>query len=299
LTTAIAIREFARNNLGLPDNGSYSSYVEIEGEALLWNVVATEEFSLKPKTWCFPVAGCVPYRGYFKQQKAHDFARRLEARGMDVFVSPATAYSSLGWFDDPLLSTMFSGSDIRLASYLFHEMAHQRLYIKDDGAFNEGYASFVEAAGTRAWLESRQRWQDLVAWQRLRVASKDFAHLIKQTRDELARLYRSSATDTVKRVSKAEIFQALAESYEQLSSGRWDGKRYYAGWFEEPVNNARLALFNTYAGSHCAFRRLWKESDADWQKFHALAEQKSRLGKEQRRQWLTQSCPTIAHEANL
>ncbi len=123
----------------------------------MWNVVATGEFSLEPKKWCFPVAGCVPYRGFFKQQKARESAARLAGKGMDVIVSPATAYSSLGWFNDPLLSTMFSGSDTRLAAYLFHELAHQRLYIKHDGLFNEGYASFVEETGVRAWLELNQQ----------------------------------------------------------------------------------------------------------------------------------------------
>ena len=299
LENAISIREFAENTLGLPANGSYSSYVDIEGEALLWNVVATEEFSLQPRKWCFAIAGCVPYRGYFKQQKAEDFARRLEDKGMDVLVAPATAYSSLGWFKDPLLSTMIAGSDIRLAGYLFHELAHQRLYIKGDGAFNEGSASFVEEQGIRTWLESSQRHADFASWQRLQRAGDDFAGLVKQVRKELSGLYRSDKTDPEKREKKAQIFQSLLESYEQLSNERWEGTRYYAGWFEKPLNNARLALFDTYAGSHCAFRLLWNESGADWQQFHLLAEQKSRLGNEQRRKWLTQSCPTIAHEAKL
>jgi len=299
LESAISIKAFARDTLALPDNGSYSSYVEIEGQALLWNVIATEEFSLQPRQWCFVVAGCVPYRGYFKQQKAQDFARRLEGKGMDVLVAPATAYSSLGWFRDPLLSTMFSGSDIRLAGHLFHEMAHQRLYIKGDGVFNEGYASFVEEAGIKAWLESSHRGEDLASWRRLENAGEDFKALVKQARAELSGLYRSSQPDPLKREAKAEIFQSLHDSWQQLIIERWEGKQYYAGWFEKPLNNARLALFNTYSGSHCAFSLLWDESGADWQRFHLLAEQKSRLGSEQRREWLTQSCSAIAHEAKL
>ena len=157
LQSAASIKEFAQKTLELPGAQSYTSFVEIDGTAVVWNVVATPEFSLQPKKWCFPVAGCVPYRGYFDRQKALQSAARLERKGMDVSVSPATAYSSLGWFEDPLLSTMLTGSDIRLAAYLFHELAHQRLYLKGDSAFNEGYASFVEENGVTNWLQSQNR----------------------------------------------------------------------------------------------------------------------------------------------
>ena len=154
LRLADQIKTFASDSLDLPADGSYDSYVEIEGDALVWNVIATEEFSLQAKQWCFAVAGCVPYRGFFKQEKASKSAERYRKKGMDVYVSPAAAYSSLGWFNDPILSTMLSGSDVQLAAYLFHELAHQRLYVKDDGLFNEGYASFVEEAGLKLWLEA-------------------------------------------------------------------------------------------------------------------------------------------------
>ena len=242
LLAAEQIKAFAESNLDLPGNGSYSSYVEVDGEALVWNVVATEEFSLEAKKWCFPVAGCVPYRGFFKQQKAKDSAAQLRKKGMDVFISPAAAYSSLGWFNDPLLSTMVSGSDIRLAAYLFHELAHQRLYIKGDGMFNEGYASFVEETGIKLWLESRQRQDELLHRQRLQNASKDFQKLIGEVRYDLAVIYHTDKPETIKRQQKAEVFQSFSDSYEQLSTEKWNDKRYYASWFESPVNNARLAL---------------------------------------------------------
>ena len=290
LVAAEQIKAFAKSNLDLPSNGSYSSYVEVDGEALVWNVVATEEFSLEAKEWCFPVAGCVPYRGFFKQQKAKNSAAQLRKKGMDVFVSPAAAYSSLGWFNDPLLSTMISGSDIRLAAYLFHELAHQRLYIKGDGLFNEGYASFVEETGIKLWLESNQRQDELIQRQRLKNASKDFQKLIGEVRYDLADIYHTDKPETIKRQQKAEVFWSFSDSYEQLIAEKWNGKRYYASWFEGPVNNARLALYNTYEGSHCAFQQLFDQASGDLPEFHRLAEQKSRLQPEDRALWLKRTC---------
>jgi predicted aminopeptidase len=293
LKTAEQIKAFAHNHLDLPDNGSYSSYVEVNGDALVWNVIATEEFSLQPKKWCFPVAGCVPYRGFFKQQKAIDSAARLHEKGMDVIVSPAAAYSTLGWFDDPLLSTMISGSDIRLAAYLFHELAHQRLYVKDDGAFNEAYASFVEDIGVKAWLESSLRQNDLHQWQQLESASLDFTNLIGEMRNKLSDLYLSTESDTVKRTKKTDIFNSLSLAYEQLRVEKWQGKSYYDSWFDVPLNNAKLALYDTYAGGQCAFKELLDMTGGDLRDFHHLATQKSQLQKDERRLWLKQTCVTI------
>jgi len=290
LKSAEQVKAFANSTLDLPGNGSYSSYVEVDGDALVWNVVATKEFSLEAKKWCFPVSGCVPYRGFFKQQKAKTSATRLHNKGMDVFVSPAAAYSTLGWFKDPLLSTMISGPDTRLAAYLFHELAHQRLYVKGDGLFNEGYASFVEKTGLRLWLESSQRQDDLLQWQRRDNASRDFNHLIGELHKELARLYSSDTPETTMRQKKASIIDSLAISYEQLSDEKWQGKRYYNNWFEDPVNNARLVLYNTYQGGHCAFQSLFDQAGGDLQKFHQLAKQKSRLQKDERAKWLKQTC---------
>jgi predicted aminopeptidase len=299
LETAEQIKTFAQSELDLPSNGSYSSYVEIDGDALVWNVVATPEFSLEPKKWCFPVAGCVPYRGFFKQKKADDSAEKLRNKSMDVIVSPATAYSSLGWFNDPLLSTMLSGSDVRLAAYLFHELAHQRLYVKNDGLFNEGYASFVEERGIMAWLVFDQRHADLQDWQQLQTVSEDFKGLVRQVRSELVDVYFSDGTANAKRGQKKEIYDSLLISLEKLSKEKWQGKRYYRSWFEGPLNNAKLALYNTYEGSHCAFQQLWDIANGDPKQFHVLAEEKSKLQKDERDKWLKQSCQTIAHHVNL
>jgi predicted aminopeptidase len=293
LKTADEIKSFAEDKLDLPANGNYSSYVEVGGSAVVWNVVATGEFSLLAKKWCFPVAGCVPYRGFFKKEKAESSATRLRKKNMDVHVSPATAYSSLGWFKDPLLSTMLGGSDIRLAAYLFHELAHLRLYIKDDTDFNEGYASFVEQAGVRAWLDSRRQQDRLVQYQQLQNAKQDFTSLIRKVRGELTWLYQSTDSEIEKREKKAGILKEFKHSHEQLISKKWNGKRYYSAWLESPVNNARLALYNAYAGSQCAFLELFKQAKGNMSKFHQLAEQKSRLEKAEREKWLTQTCTNV------
>jgi len=290
LENAVKIKAYAEDVLGLPADGSYDTYVEVEGGALVWNVVATGEFSLEPRRWCFPVAGCVPYRGYFERQKATDAAAKLSRKGMDVVVSPAAAYSSLGWFDDPLPSTMFSPSDTRLAAYLFHELAHQRLYVKNDSNFNEGYADFVEDAGVRTWLTDRRSEDELHEWLELQQAGADFTALVGAVRKRLASLYASTTPEDIMRREKSAIFSEFEQDYQKLRDEKWHAKGYYGAWFREPLNNARLALYNTYAGSHCAFQRLWEQSAGDWREFHRLAEQKSRLPDTQRSEWLKQSC---------
>jgi predicted aminopeptidase len=299
LQAANQIQAFAQSVLDLPGDESYSSYVEVEGDALVWNVVATEEFSLQPKEWCFPVAGCVPYRGYFKRQKAEQSATRLHNKGMDVLVSPVAAYSSLGWFKDPLLSTMLSDSDVHLASYLFHELAHQRLYVKGDGLFNEAYASFVEKTGVKAWLESSHRHDDLLRWRQRQEASKDFTELIGDVRKQLTDVYFSDQPDTVKRELKADIFDTFFRSYEQLSIEKWQGHRYYDSWFEPPPNNAKLALYTTYESGLCVFQKLLDSANNNLHEFHRLAEQKASLQKAERKEWLQQRCSVIAPQDNL
>jgi predicted aminopeptidase len=293
LQSAEQIMAFAADELGLTAGDSYTSYVDLDTGALVWNVVATKEFSLQAKKWCFLVAGCVPYRGFFKQDKAEKSAMNQRKKGMDVIVAPAAAYSTLGWFSDPLLSTMFSGSDTRLAAYLFHELAHQRLYLKDDGQFNEGYASFVEHSGLQAWLIAKRQQQELLNWRQGKNARRDFSVLVAGLRSELIDVYQSDQSDVDKRQLKVAAYEGFTRAYEQLSKNSWQGRRYYASWFEEPLNNARLALFSTYAGSDCAFQSLLDQASGDIQEFHRLAEQKSRAPKDERQQWLKLPCTSI------
>jgi len=298
LQAATGILTFAENTLDLPANGSYTSYVELENNSLVWNVVATEEFSLQPKKWCFIVAGCLPYRGFFQQHKAEKSAQKMRKKGLDADVSPALAYSTLGKFNDPILSTMLTGSDIRMAAFLFHELAHQRLYIKGDGQFNESYASFVEETGVKTWLESNGRQTELQQWQRLKAAGDEFNLLINDTREDLLQIYHSDSSDTEKRSMKADILHGLKLTYDQLRADKWDDD-YFSGWFSEPLNNAKLALYNTYEGGQCAFQNLYDHSHESMQEFHHLAEQQAKLSKIEREKWLAQTCPAIASNETL
>lgn len=299
LTTATDIIQFAAGNQDLQANGSYSSYVDLKRDAVTWNVVAAPPFSLTPKKWCFLVAGCFPYRGFFKQDKAVKSSQKFIKRGWDVYISPATAYSTLGKFNDPLLNTMFKGSDVRLAAYLFHELAHQRVYIKDDGRFNENYASFMEAAGVTAWLEANKQAEVLARWLHMQQIEKDFSGLIKDYRRKLAHLYQSNRSEPEMARQKSLILSSMQNDYQQMVEQRWNDKNYYATWFEKPVNNARLALFDTYDGGQCAFGHLLNEAQGNMIKFNQLARERSKLPTRERNIWLNQTCPVVAPATDL
>jgi len=292
-------RQFAITRLGLPDNSSYTEFVRTGRDAVTWNVVATPELSLEPRRWCFLVAGCVPYRGYFQHEAATHFADRLASDGLDVSVSPAVAYSTLGWFEDPLLDTMLRYSDEQLAAVIFHELAHQQLYLRGDTAFNESYASFVEEVGVTLWLQSANREARLAKWKNQRQAAAQFHSLLQQTRASLFALYSGDATDGEKRQSKAAIFDRLEADYRTLVDEQWLGRDYFAAWFSNGLNNARLALFSSYRGGVCAFAALYRESGRNMQRFHQRALEQSRLPDDARRTWLEQPCPAVASQVDL
>lgn len=293
------IKDFAVAELELPDNDSYSEFVRTGRDAVVWNVVAAPEFSLEAKTWCFPVSGCVPYRGYFDRDKAQRFAARLADKGLDVAVSPAIAYSTLGWFDDPLLDTMWRQSDAQFAAYLFHEMAHQKLYVEGDAKFNESYASFVEAIGVERWLENRGEHEALENWMDLSRARSTFNRLVDQTRAELLNVYGSDADPEAMRADKQAAFERLEAAYQRLRKHEWQGRDWFGGWFDRELNNARFALFDSYEGGRCAFDRLYAEAGKEIGRFHELARTRSKLPGDERQKWLSQSCGEIAPAREL
>src|SRR5215472_6465627 len=180
-----ASREFASRELGLPDNGSYRSYADIGRPFVVWNVVAAPEFSLQPKRWCFPVAGCVAYRGYFQERRARNLALELQARGFDVVVEGVPAYSTLGRFADPVISSMLRYDDDELAATIFHELAHQLIYVKNDSEFNEAFATTVEEVGLTRWLEHQGAVQRI---ERFRVEQRREAALLALLRPARAQL---------------------------------------------------------------------------------------------------------------
>lgn len=281
LELAQAARRFAVDELGLPDNGSYTSYVQLDRPAVVYNVFAAPAYSLEPKRWCFPVAGCVVYRGYFARADAERSAARLEAEGWDTWVGGASAYSTLGRFEDPVLSSMLYRDDARLAGLLFHELAHQRLYIKDDSAFNEAFATAVEEEGVRRWLLATDRAADLAAWRESRRRAEAFQFLLARTRGRLQVLYASGAGEPEMRAGKAAAFARLETEYRALKDS-WDGWTGFDRWFEAPLNNARLIPSATYRALVPAFRILLLEADGDLEAFYAEAERLGELPQAER-----------------
>ena len=245
LETAVEAREFAVRELGLPDGRSYRSYAELGRPYAVWNVVATPEFSLQPRRWCFPVAGCVAYRGYFAEPPANAFAWKLVAAGDDAIVEGVATYSTLGHLPDPLFSTMLGWSETRLVGTIFHELAHERLYVPGDSAFNEAFANVVEVAGVRKWLLARGRPQDLEAYEASRRRQAEFVKLLLGTRAGLSVLYASDLPPEEMRIAKNREFGRLKFEYAGLRA-RWGGYGGYDAWFARPLDNARLASVATY-----------------------------------------------------
>lgn len=281
---------FAQADLGLDAGDSYRSIAVTGREAVVWNVVSTPEFSLQPKRYCFLVAGCVPYRGYFEPAAAHREAERLRRNGLDVAVAPALAYSSLGWFDDPLLDTMLSLPDAFLAGTLFHELAHQRLYVKGDTDFNESYATFLEREGVRAWLTVQGDEAALLDWRQRMHASRQFNSILRATRNGLADLYASGRPEAEMRHSKQQLFELLRDTHDLMAEHNWRGKAWFASWFDPPPNNARLALLSSYVAHQCAFRRLFESSDGDFHRFNERAASIAELPAHERAAWLATPC---------
>ena len=269
METARAIRRFASDELALPDNASYRSYVDIGRDYVTWAVFAAPEFSLAPRTWCVPVYGCVPYRGYFSEPAARRSAAALQRQGLDVHVSGITAYSTLGWSSDPLLSTMFRQDESALAGLVFHELAHQRVYVRGDSAFNEAFAVAVEVTGVERWLGASGDRAALRRYAAERRRGDDFRALLAQARQELARVYEGIGSAADKRAAKAAAIERLRRRYRQARDRRWGGYRGYDAWFEAPINNAKLAAVSVYDERVPAFLRLFELCSGDYPRFYA------------------------------
>src|SRR5262245_20491602 len=216
LLKAKGIREFASRSLGLPENGSYHSYAQLDRPYVVWNVYAAGAFSVEAKQECFPFAGCVSYRGFFSEEEARRHAEALKKQGYDVYVGGVAAYSTLGWFDDPLLSTFIDFSDTQLARLVFHELAHQKVYARNDTGFNESFAVTVEQEGVRRWLEAEGRGAELEAFRAAQVRRRDFAARVKQTRERLASLYAAGSSRDALAEQKRGEFDRLRAAYPNI-----------------------------------------------------------------------------------
>jgi predicted aminopeptidase len=290
LEAVLRIRRFASRELGLPDNGSYKSYADLGRAYALWNVFAAPEFSLEPVNSCFVFVGCVSYRGYFSEADAQADGAARRAQGYDVHVGGVPAYSTLGWFDDPVLSTFIRYPEAELARLMFHELAHQLLYVKSDTRFNESFAATVEQAGVERWLAQSGSERERAAYERLQSMKREFVALILKYQAILEEYYRQDLPLEEKRLGKAQRFAEMEEEYRQLKAS-WGGFAGYDRWFAGKPNNATLASVALYTELVPAFQALLRGVGGELPRFYAAAKDLAKLPKEERDARLSVSVP--------
>jgi predicted aminopeptidase len=286
LTLVAEIRTYASSELGLPNNGSYTKYADLKQPFVVWNVVATPELSLQLRQWCFPVAGCVTYRGYYNKEAAEAFAKPLKERGDDIQIGGVPAYSTLGYFDDPVLNTFINYPDAELARLIFHELSHQVVYVKGDTTFNESFATAVETIGVERWLLFKADEKLTADYRAFASRRSDFLALLKRYRNQLETAYRTLGDDVAKRNAKRDLIAGLRADYETLKKTRWNGFKGYDRFFAQELGNAHLAAVATYTDLVPGFLALAKTIDPSNAKplgdFFAAAEKLTQLEKSKR-----------------
>ena len=276
LAKVVQLRAFASRELQLPDNLSYTRYADLKRPFVVWNVFAAAEFSTEPKKWCFVGVGCVSYRGFFSKADADNFAQELRREGYDVSVGGGPAYSTLGWFDDPVLNTFIGYSETELARLIFHELAHQVVYVRDDSAFNESFATTVELEGVGRWLQRNGTPAQRAALDATQQTQTAFTEIVLTTRWRLEALYASGENDTDKRLSKARLFAELRAKLTRLQTAQ-DGVSRSDRWHTLPLNNAYLASIATYTQWVPAFQALLAQQHGDMGRFYAAVKEMSKL----------------------
>jgi predicted aminopeptidase len=294
LLRAKEIRRFAAESLALPENRSYTAYADLQRPAAVWNVFATPELSLQLKTWCYPVLGCAGYRGYFERADAEAMAAELERSGHDVNVAAVPAYSTLGWFNDPLLNTFIHAPDVELARLVFHELSHQVVYVRDDTVFNESFATAVEREGVRRWLAAEGDDRQRAAWAAYSQRREDFLGLLLEHRRRLDAIFRSAAPVDQQRAAKAAVFDDLQREYRRLRDGPWQGYAGYDRFFERRLGSAHLAAVGAYNDWVPAFDALLAESGGDLPEFYARVRRLAALGKPERQAEMRRLAPQSA-----
>lgn len=300
LRLILEMREFAEQELKLPVNGHYLRYADLGRNYVVWNVTATPEFSMQPKEWWYPVVGRLAYRGYFAEREARSQAAELARQGFDVDVGGVRAYSTLGWFRDPVLNTFIHEPEIELAELLFHELAHQRLFVSGDTDFNEAFAEAVGEEGTRRWLQAKRGTAAVAEYEAHLQRKADFTRLVTGAHDRLAALFQDAGTSTQSvrggkslsveqaaalRTQKQAILDQLKRDYEALKS-TWGGRTDYARWFSRPLNNAHLNDVDAYYRLVPAFHRLLREQGGDLEAFCREVASLAMQSKEARRRRL-------------
>jgi len=282
LERAREMRDYASRVLKLPENRSYRIYADLGRPAALWNVFAAPELSLELKTWCYPIAGCVGYRGYFNRARADTHAKELRAEGYEVFVGPVSAYSTVGWFNDPLLNTVLKRPDPELAGVLFHELAHQRLFLSGDTAFSESFATTVEIEGVRRWLTDQGKPEEFTNYMERLKRREQFMELVLRYRKQLETLYASTKPDNDKHAEKARTFEELRRDYAALKAS-WGGYSGFDVWLTSgELNNARMGAVGVYHQYVPAFQALFTKLGGDFEAFYREAEMLAKLPPKER-----------------
>jgi predicted aminopeptidase len=285
LRLAQEARQFASTRLGLPDNRSYTTYVDLHRPFVAWNVFVTPPYAVDARPQCFPIAGCVAYRGWFDEARARSDAARWKARGDDVWIGPVPAYSTLGWFADPVLSSMLRWDDDELAGTIFHELAHQLIYLKGETAFNESFASLVQRQGLRAWHRSRGLpAPDLAA----QAMDAGFTRLVLDLRERLASRYAQGGDVERQATAKAREIADFRVRYRRWRDSCWPGRHGYDAWVAAPINNAKLLPFGLYDSWTPAFATLFRQSGHAWAPFYARVRALAALPAKQRQRTLQQ-----------
>ncbi len=276
-----SIRQFAFEETNLPESDSYTQYADVGRRYVLKNLFASAEFSTALQRWCYPIVGCAGYRGYFDEELLEKFKGTLLQQGKDVYVANIPAYSTLGWFDDPVLNTFIYWPEYRLAGLIFHELAHQRLYIDGDSQFNESFAMAVQYSAVEKWLLKKGQFEKLKRYKQYQNNRLKVTLLIEKGRSQLTQLYKEELDESEKRLQKGRLLKQLKKDYQQLSSGFEvpDGFKY---WFKGALNNAKLASVSTYHSRVNVFRKLLKSHAGDYAEFYQHVKKIGQLAKVER-----------------
>lgn len=282
LALVAKLRVFAETELGLPVGRQYSRYADLQRNSVVWNVFAAEPLALEPKVWCYPVAGCAAYRGYFDERAAIDYANNLALAGYDTYVAGVAAYSTLGWLNDPVLNTFIYREESQLADLIFHELAHQLLYVPGDTQFNESFATAVAMEGVRRWMLEQDNPAMYLRYLESRKRQDQFMNLIAQHRDRLGAIYDSAEQTDEKHQQKDRQITLLRSDFAKLQQ-QWGDQESYTAWISSPLNNAKLISVGLYFDLVPAFQQLLASQNNDLQEFYASAMHLGQLDKEGRR----------------
>lgn len=269
-------RDFASQYLYLPDNDSYREFSQLDRDYVVWNIVATNEFSTEPEEWCFLFVGCLTYRGYFEKHKVDAYAEELKQQQLDVYVSGVSAYSTLGWFDDPVVSSMLSDNEARRIGIVFHELAHQLMYRKGSTTFNESFARAVEEEGIKRWFEHNNKPLQLKQYKEDLVKSRQFQEMLLRTKNRLSALYSGNLTDQEKRQQKQQYLASIKQDYTRLKQ-QWGGYSGYDKWMDQELNNAHFVLVKTYHDLVPLFNNMLRQKENNLKAFYHEVKQLSEL----------------------